>query len=455
MIRIVACICKIRTAVWLPGWWLFLGSVVLGFLVAREAVGASPNLDDLAVTGAVKQELISDRGVEINPIDVHTVEGIVTLKGIVCTLIEKERSVRIAETVRGVRAVIDRLTVVAPVNRTDMEIEKAVEEALLLDAATDAYEIRVACAGGVASLRGEVDSWQEKELVESVVKGVKGVKGVLNLIKVDIKSDRPDEEISAEVRQALHWDVLVDDSLIRVTVSSGQVSLTGTVGSAAEKRWAARVAMVAGVKSIETADLKVEAWQRQENLRKNKYVMKPDRKIQKAVEDALLYDPRVFSFDINVEVSDGVVTLRGEVDNLKARWAAALDARHTVGVAYVKNRIRVRPGEGSMDLKIKQRVERALSNNPLVERHDIAVEVNNGIVDLEGWVETPVERGEAEDAAARIRGVVSVDNNIKVSGTGKPLIYNPYVDRNPPLPFRMPDSFNRSEDPQGPETHRR
>jgi osmotically-inducible protein OsmY len=150
--------------------------------------------------------------------------------------------------------------------------------------------------------------------------------------------------------------------------------------------------------------------------------------LAEAVEDALFYDPRVSSFDIRAEVSDGTATLRGVVDNLAAKRAAAQDARHTVGVSYVKNRIKVRPSKKSNDQEIKERVGRALRRHPYVAQKEIKVRVSNGIVRLYGTVDSNFEKAQAESVSSRVKGVVAVENKLAALRDYEPLAYEPYVD---------------------------
>jgi hypothetical protein len=71
--------------------------------------------------------------------------------------------------------------------------------------------------------------------------------------------------------------------------------------------------------------------------------VKGDPQIKQAVHDAFVYDPRVDSFNPNVDVDNRIVTLSGVVDNLKAKRAAEQDAKNTWGVWRVKNLLTTRP----------------------------------------------------------------------------------------------------------------
>jgi osmotically-inducible protein OsmY len=224
-----------------------------------------------------------------------------------------------------------------------------------------------------------------------------------------------------------------------VKADDGKVTLSGVVGSAAEKSIAVNDAYIPGVKSVDSKDLMVKKWARDDDLRKSKYVAKSDQEIYGAVTDTLMYDPRVFSFNVTPEVSNAVVTLRGTVDNLKAKHSAAQDARNTVGVLAVKNRIKVRPESPVTDDKNKERVEHAIERNPYVESYDISVIATNRIVDLYGIVNSYFEKIQAGNVASRVNGVVAVDNNISVNDSYNSYYYSPYVD----------DSYADDEDGYG------
>lgn len=218
----------------------------------------------------------------------------------------------------------------------------------------------------------------------------------------------------------------MDDDLIKIRVNDNKVFLSGTVGSAAEKRRAEWDAWVGGVEAVDSSALKVEKWARDENLRKNKYVKRSDLEIREAVQAALLYDPRLYAFNLDVSATSGIVTLRGVVDNPQAKKAAERDARNTVGVVSVNSLIKVRPVARIDDDKIADKVRDALLRNPFTESYKIDVRVKNRVVRLEGTVDSYFEKAEAENIAFRAKGVTDVKNNLTVSYPDL-VIYDPYV----------------------------
>lgn len=408
-----------------------LSLVTIAFLAALSVSSLSAwgavSITDPAVTEHVESELLGDPAVPFDSIDVDTDQGIVTLTGTVTNLEAQERATRIAGTVRGVRAVINRIEVEPLRERSAAALQELVEAALLYDPATETYQIDVgADDDGLVTLTGTVDSWQERELAEAVAKGVSGVTGIENNIAVEAKVVRPTSEIKPEIRKALHRDTLIDDAMIDIRVEGRKVYLSGIVGSAAEKQRAKWNAWVDGVREVDIDGLTVERWARDEALRQQKYAKRSDLEIREAVQDALLFDPRMRGYNIDVGSTRGIVTLRGIVDNLQARKAAQQDASTVVGVIGVKNLLKVRPVAEIEDRQIADNIRGALSRNPFTETFAIQVRVENGVAHLDGTVDSYFEKAKAENVAFRAKGVTSVRNSLDVKYP-EIVIYDPYV----------------------------
>ncbi|SEQ76199.1 Osmotically-inducible protein OsmY, contains BON domain [Nitrosomonas sp. Nm51] len=406
---------------------LILLLLLLVLTLSSFSVRGALFIEDIDITHHIEKEFQSDPVIPFNTIDVNTNQGVVTLTGSVTNLLAKERAVHLAQTVRGVRSVINRTEVKPISNYAASVLQDAVRKALLYDAATDSYEIEVqADDNGQISLSGTVDSWAERDLAETVAKGVSGVVSVRNNIDIQLQSKRPDNEIKREVEKRLYWNALIDNGLVDVSVTEGKVSLSGAVGSAAEKRLAELDAWVHGVRTIDTSDLQVKKWARDNDLREKKYVARSDVEILAAIQDSMRHDPRVHLFDMEIKVSNGYVTLRGVVDNIQAKKAAISDARNTVGVVRVNNLIKVRSGVDLDDDEIAANIRSALLRHPFTESYEINVRVKNGAAQLNGTVDTVFEKGVAEIVAQRASGATSVRNFLGVSNPGT-VTYNPYV----------------------------
>jgi len=65
---------------------------------------AREEIKDQEIMQAIENDLLFDESVSAHLIDVEVADGIVTLKGLIDNILTKERAVRIAESIKGVRA---------------------------------------------------------------------------------------------------------------------------------------------------------------------------------------------------------------------------------------------------------------------------------------------------------------------------------------------------------------
>jgi osmotically-inducible protein OsmY len=144
---------------------LLIGLFVLGCAAHSPAMAiaaCSPTMTDAQITDAVGDALFTKHGVPGYVIDVRTNEGIVTMSGTVYNIMAKERAVRVAETVKGVRSVVER-TKVADTRRSDNEVRDDVQDELYWSPFVDSDEVTVMVDDGVATLTGVVDTWNERQ----------------------------------------------------------------------------------------------------------------------------------------------------------------------------------------------------------------------------------------------------------------------------------------------------
>lgn len=406
------------------------GAQVLLLLVAVTAVArvgstAGFPLDDRSIRQAVEDEFERDPVIRIEGIETVVEGGIVTLTGTVATLLTRDRAERIAGTVRGVRAVINRTEVVSRYRRPDSVTRKYVRSDLVTNPTTEVQDIDVTVSDGVVTLAGTVNSWQEFFLAEQVAKGIRGVTGVRNELTVQFDTQRADDEIRAEVADALKWDVLVDASGIEVEVEGGHVVLRGAVRFVAERDRAVGDAWLAGVRSVDASRLRVDP------ARTFVPVVRrfADDEIRQAVADVLDRDPRVDAARVTLEVSRGVVVLRGSVRTVAARRIAERDARNTTGTVEVVNRLQVRP-HAPVGAEVGVAAATALSRAPCLDDSEVEVSVAGGVAHLGGAVATSAQKACADQAVARIEGVLDVQNRIHVLSR-VPEFSDPMVDELP------------------------
>ncbi len=142
-----------------------------------------------------------------------------------------------------------------------------------------------------------------------------------------------------------------------------------------------------------------------------------DGDITLAVETKLIVEPAVPSHRIDVSTDDGIVTLSGSVDTYTARLDAAEAAASVKGVRAVINEIVVKPIIRT-DAQIRGDVISALAFDPLTEAFQIDVSVENGVVTLEGTVDSYAEKIVAEQVAQNVKGVIDV-RNIRETGSAR------------------------------------
>jgi osmotically-inducible protein OsmY len=391
-----------------------------------RAAAATVSSDE-EIRQAVRDELGRDPHIHDANVQVQVTNGVVALVGTVDNPLSRERAARIAEVVRGVRSVDNRIEVVSPV-RPDSEIAADVRKALAYNPATAKMPIRVEVRNAVVTLTGVITSWQEQQLAERVANGVRGVRFTRNDLTTQPKLHRTDAEIEADVKSRLAWDALVEFDPIRVSVRDRQVTLSGTTGSVAERVRAANDAWVDGVRNVDASGLVVGSAQRPDVSLRRLAGSKSDSEIANAIRNAVRYDPRIRAADVTPLVTDGAVTLRGTVDTLSARMAAAALARNIVGVRSLNNQLTVRAPRLVSDAILLNQVSDALVFDPLLDLRDVEIAVKSGQVTLTGSVDTNFEHAEVLDDVSGIANVTRIADQLTVKNPAQPFVYSAWID---------------------------
>jgi len=121
------------------------------------------------------------------------------------------------------------------------------------------------------------------------------------------------------------------------------------------------------------------------------------------------------AYPITIDVCNGVVTLRGQVDN-RGKWDLAYVLVGRVrGVVGFNNYLTTDP-TNEEDLALIGRVKTAIARQP-IDSAQIHVRTNQGVVQLSGMVNSEFDRYDAAAAAQAVPGVTAVYNNITVRGS--------------------------------------
>jgi hyperosmotically inducible periplasmic protein len=232
---------------------------------------------------------------------------------------------------------------------------------------------------------------------------------LLSMTAVAATSGRYDGQIQQAVSQKLQKDKQFKN--VTSSVEDGIVTLTGTVNLYQDKL---------------DAQKKIKKVDHLNGVRNNITVAGadvPDSKLQaqlakKIAYDRVGYSDNAFNY-VAVNVTDGVVTLTGDVV-----WNPPLDsaiaiANRTPGVKDVVSEVNVLP-TSNFDDSLRARTARAIYRDSVLSRYaidpvrPIRIVVDNGHVTLYGAVGTTMDKDLAGMRASGVFGAFSVENKLVV-----------------------------------------
>jgi osmotically-inducible protein OsmY len=155
---------------------------------ATQAVG------DAWTTTRVQARYFVDPDIKGRDIDVTTVDGIVTLTGIVESAAERREAVALALEADDVLRVEDELQVVPPSSDgmgemaetvTDAWVTTKIQAQYFVDPEVSSLAINVTTEDRVVTLEGEVETMAEKSLAESIARETRGVADVVSRLTVN------------------------------------------------------------------------------------------------------------------------------------------------------------------------------------------------------------------------------------------------------------------------------
>ena len=215
--------------------------------------------------------------------------------------------------------------------------------------------------------------------------------------------EKTDLSIQADVIAELSYDPEVKVTDIGVLVKDGIVTLNGYATSYGEKweavKAAKRVARVVAI--VDNIELMLP-----------NSIHHTDEHIAAAAVNQIEATPAILPGTVQITVSEGWITLGGEVECWHQRDAAKNAVLHLSGVTGVSNMISLKPPQSSE--KAETAIQLAFKRNSLLATHQIKVQKSENNVSLSGDVRNHAEREEAERVAWSAPGVTSVDNHLAV-----------------------------------------
>jgi len=206
---------------------------------------------DAEVRQEAVETLTRDVRVDASHVDVHVVNGVVSLRGYVATPFERRVAAEIVRRVKGVRDLRNELQVAPSSTRSDAEISAEVRSALDRYPDLEAQRITVTVQNGVVILSGVVGSYAERANAGAAAWQSTGVADVVNNLAIEPAMTRTDSEIASEVRIDLAHNLDLTRQKVQVEVQGGVVYLRGSVSSLDQKWQADEVAWwTTGVRDV-------------------------------------------------------------------------------------------------------------------------------------------------------------------------------------------------------------
>jgi osmotically-inducible protein OsmY len=267
-----------KRAVWVIALLLLAGGGAFYFFSDRG--GSLWNLmqrrEDSVIVENVKSAFGLSKRLSAYEIKVAARDGVVTLTGQVPSEIEKELAASVAKDTRGVKQVDNQIQIepgLKPAEESiresarvaDLEIRADLQERLAASPELKGKEIQLSVQDRVVTLSGQVETLQQRMGAEQLARAVSNVASVVNNLTVThpdaaltevpgvTESEARDQELAQQVSFALfkERDNFASVGAIKVEARNGNVTLSGSVVSRAERALAERIAReVKGVNRI-------------------------------------------------------------------------------------------------------------------------------------------------------------------------------------------------------------
>ena len=160
--------------------------LLTGPVLAQSSSTDAP--DDSVIAATIKAGLLDNRHTSGTRINVDSYQGVVQLSGFARSEDEKAAATRVAESVEGVKQVLNSVAV-APATSMGTKLDDSLitgkVKAALMDAAdVKSLQINVETRDGVTQLAGFVATAAMKDKAGQITAGIDGVKSVDNALVV-------------------------------------------------------------------------------------------------------------------------------------------------------------------------------------------------------------------------------------------------------------------------------
>ncbi|MBT1074712.1 BON domain-containing protein [Geobacter grbiciae] len=232
-------------------------------------------------------------------------------------------------------------------------------------------------------------------------------------ISAPAHASKLDDRIESSAKKTYVFKTYLKNDKVKVDSEDGVVTLTGTVSEESHKSLAQET--VAGLPGVKSVDNRLE-------VKGERPSEMSDAWLTTKVKSTLLYHRSVSGFKTEVDVKDGIVTLRGNAPSQAQKELTAEYARDIEGVKSVNNEMTVtKPvkktrtmGDKIDDASITALVKMTLLSHRSTSAINTSVTTKNGVVTLTGKAKNSAEQDLATKLAKDVKGVKDVENRMTI-----------------------------------------
>lgn len=230
-------------------------------------------------------------------------------------------------------------------------------------------------------------------------------------LSVPVQASKTDSNIEASAQQSYVFKTYLQEDDIKIKSNDGVVTVTGVVLNEAHKMLAQET--VAGLPNVISVDNRLEI--------KGEPAKNSDAWLVTKVKSTLLFH-RSVSARTEVDVKDGIVTLKGEATSPAQRELTTEYVKDIEGVKDVKNEMTVAGvmeekrtvGEKIDDSSITAQVKMTLLYHRSTSAINTKVTTKDSVVTLQGTARNNAEIDLATKLANDVNGVAAVVNRMTV-----------------------------------------
>jgi hyperosmotically inducible periplasmic protein len=236
----------------------------------------------------------------------------------------------------------------------------------------------------------------------------------LLLICAPVHASKTDDRIESSAKKSYIFKTFLKDDDIKIQAKDGAVTLTGLVSEESYKLLAEKT--VAGLSGVKSVDNRLE-------IKGAPPSANSDAWIKEKVKLTLLFHRSVNAVKTDIDVKDGVVTLRGIATSLAQKELAAEYARDVDEVKDVRNEMTVSLADKKTpkiavepidDASITAQVNMALLLHRSTSGLNTSVTTKDGVATVKGKADTAIIKDQVTKIVNDVHGVKSVNNQMTI-----------------------------------------